>query len=202
MSTRQVVVVTGARAGVGRGTARRFAERGAAVALLARGEKGLAGAAEEVRAAVGTALVVPVDMDEHRIGAHHVADGRQQPVTGALWQILGPLLQQRSLVPHQLAAPDPVGGAPHGADVVAPDLGGGQIRLALDQRVEQSQDRPVGDVGEPFPRLRRHAGLRQVLEELLRLARHPGGPQRLDQQGAAAALGCEDQVRGGVVRHA
>jgi len=50
MSTRQVVVVTGARAGVGRGTARRFAERGAAVALLARGEKGLAGAAEEVRA--------------------------------------------------------------------------------------------------------------------------------------------------------
>ena len=66
MSTRQVVVVTGARAGVGRGTARRFAERGAAVALLARGKKGLAGAAEEVRAAVGTALVVPVDMAEHK----------------------------------------------------------------------------------------------------------------------------------------
>ena len=66
MTSRQVVVVTGASAGVGRATARRFAERGAAVALLARGEKGLAGAAEEVRAAGGTPLVVPVDMAEHK----------------------------------------------------------------------------------------------------------------------------------------
>lgn len=37
---RRVVVITGASAGVGRATAREFAERGAAVALLARGEEG------------------------------------------------------------------------------------------------------------------------------------------------------------------
>jgi NAD(P)-dependent dehydrogenase (short-subunit alcohol dehydrogenase family) len=65
VSDREVVVVTGASGGVGRATARRFAQRGAAVALLARGEKGLAGAAQEVRSAGGTPLVVPVDVAEH-----------------------------------------------------------------------------------------------------------------------------------------
>jgi NAD(P)-dependent dehydrogenase (short-subunit alcohol dehydrogenase family) len=58
----QVVVVTGASAGIGRATAVAFARRGNRVALLARGEKGLAGAAAEVRAAGGAALVVPVDV--------------------------------------------------------------------------------------------------------------------------------------------
>ena len=66
MMGRNVVVVTGASAGVGRATARRFAGRGAAVALLARGEKGLAGAAEEVRAAGGMPLAIPVDVAEHK----------------------------------------------------------------------------------------------------------------------------------------
>jgi NAD(P)-dependent dehydrogenase (short-subunit alcohol dehydrogenase family) len=58
----EVVVVTGASAGVGRATAVAFAERGAKVALLARGETGLQAAAEEVRRAGGTPLVVPVDV--------------------------------------------------------------------------------------------------------------------------------------------
>jgi NAD(P)-dependent dehydrogenase (short-subunit alcohol dehydrogenase family) len=58
----QVVVVTGASGGIGRATAVAFARRGDRVALLARGEKGLAGAAAEVRAAGGTPLVVPVDV--------------------------------------------------------------------------------------------------------------------------------------------
>ena len=40
------------------------------------------------------------------------------------------------------------------------------------------------------------AGGRQVLEELLRLAGHAGGPQRFDEQRAAAALRREHEVSG------
>ncbi|QBI55215.1 SDR family oxidoreductase [Streptomonospora litoralis] len=58
----RVVVITGASGGVGRATAREFASRGDRIALLARGEEGLAGAAEDVRQAGGTPLEVPVDV--------------------------------------------------------------------------------------------------------------------------------------------
>jgi NAD(P)-dependent dehydrogenase (short-subunit alcohol dehydrogenase family) len=58
----QVVVVTGASGGIGRATAVAFARRGDKVALLARGEVGLQAAADDVRAAGGTPLVVPVDV--------------------------------------------------------------------------------------------------------------------------------------------
>ncbi|WP_432138122.1 SDR family oxidoreductase [Streptomyces sp. bgisy154] len=58
----QVVVVTGASAGVGRATARAFGARGAAVALLARGEEGLEKAAQEIRSAGGQALPLVVDV--------------------------------------------------------------------------------------------------------------------------------------------
>jgi NAD(P)-dependent dehydrogenase (short-subunit alcohol dehydrogenase family) len=58
----QVVVITGASAGVGRATARAFAKAGAAIGLLARGEDGLEGTREDVERLGGRALVLPTDV--------------------------------------------------------------------------------------------------------------------------------------------
>lgn len=58
----EVVVITGASAGVGRATVRRFARDGARIALLARGRERLDAAALEVEAAGGEALVIPTDV--------------------------------------------------------------------------------------------------------------------------------------------
>ena len=61
---RQVAVITGASAGVGRATARAFADRGFDVALLARGQAGLEGAARDIRDAGGRALLIPTDVSQ------------------------------------------------------------------------------------------------------------------------------------------
>ena len=58
----QVVVVTGASAGVGRAIAEAYGKRGAWVGLLARGEAGLEGARQAVEAAGGKAMVFQVDV--------------------------------------------------------------------------------------------------------------------------------------------
>jgi NAD(P)-dependent dehydrogenase (short-subunit alcohol dehydrogenase family) len=58
----EVVVITGASAGVGRATARKFAKSRARVALLARGRDGLEAARKEVEQLGGKALVVIVDV--------------------------------------------------------------------------------------------------------------------------------------------
>ena len=61
MAEPRVVVITGATGGVGRATARAFADEGASIGLLARGEQGLAGVAKDVEERGGRALVVPTD---------------------------------------------------------------------------------------------------------------------------------------------
>ncbi|HZC41475.1 MAG TPA: SDR family oxidoreductase [Streptosporangiaceae bacterium] len=61
----RTVVITGASGGVGRAAARQFAARGDRVALIARGESGLAAAAGDVEAAGGTALPLPADVADH-----------------------------------------------------------------------------------------------------------------------------------------
>ena len=58
----KISVVTGASGGIGRAVARKLAERGDAVALIARGEEGLKSAAEDVRGAGGVALPLEVDV--------------------------------------------------------------------------------------------------------------------------------------------
>src|SRR5205814_3923119 len=60
----EVVVITGASAGVGRATARRFAKDGAQIALLARGRDGLEAARKEVEEFGGRAIVVTVDVGD------------------------------------------------------------------------------------------------------------------------------------------
>src|SRR3989440_3096629 len=58
----EVVVVTGASAGVGRATVQAFARRGARLGLIARGPDGLEAARKEVEQLGGSALVFAIDV--------------------------------------------------------------------------------------------------------------------------------------------
>ncbi|HYP52572.1 MAG TPA: SDR family NAD(P)-dependent oxidoreductase, partial [Pyrinomonadaceae bacterium] len=58
----EVVVVTGASAGLGRAIVRAFAREGAHVGLMARGPDGLEAARREVEELGGRALVLPADV--------------------------------------------------------------------------------------------------------------------------------------------
>ena len=61
----EVVVITGASAGVGRATAQAFGKRKAKVGLIARGRDGLEAAKREIESSGGQALVLPLDVSDH-----------------------------------------------------------------------------------------------------------------------------------------
>jgi NAD(P)-dependent dehydrogenase (short-subunit alcohol dehydrogenase family) len=61
----EIVVITGASAGVGRATAQAFGRRKAKVGLIARGRDGLEAARREIEAAGGEAIVLPLDVSDH-----------------------------------------------------------------------------------------------------------------------------------------
>lgn len=58
----KVVVITGASAGVGRATARAFAQEGASLGLIARGKDGLEATQREVELAGGSVLAIQADV--------------------------------------------------------------------------------------------------------------------------------------------
>jgi short-subunit dehydrogenase len=79
---REVAVVTGASAGLGRAIAREFGRRRASVGLIARGKDGLQGARREIETMGGRALVLPAD----------VADANAvEAAAGRVEQELGPI---------------------------------------------------------------------------------------------------------------
>lgn len=69
----EVVVITGASAGVGRAAAREFARHGARIALLARGQEGLEAARSEVESLGGEAMVIPTDVADPEQVEHAAA---------------------------------------------------------------------------------------------------------------------------------
>lgn len=62
---KEVVVITGSSAGLGRAIAREFGRHGASVGLLARGVDGLEGAKAEIESLGGRAMVLPADVANH-----------------------------------------------------------------------------------------------------------------------------------------
>ena len=78
----EVVVVTGASAGVGRAIAHAFAKRRARLALLARGQPALEETAREVAALGGSALVIPTDVAD--AAAVEAAAERAEDELGAI----------------------------------------------------------------------------------------------------------------------
>jgi NAD(P)-dependent dehydrogenase (short-subunit alcohol dehydrogenase family) len=93
----EVVVITGATAGVGRATAHAFARPGARIALLARGERGLAAVKSEVEARRAEALTIRTDVGDWAqvyAAARHVQErwGRIDVwVNNAMLTVFGPI---------------------------------------------------------------------------------------------------------------
>ena len=78
----EVIVITGASAGVGRATVRAFARRGASIGLLARGIDGLEAARREVEELGGKALALPLDVADAE--AVEAAAARVEEVFGPI----------------------------------------------------------------------------------------------------------------------
>ena len=95
VANRNVALVTGASAGVGRAVVRRFAQEGFDVGLVARGRGGLSAAAKEAEACGARALVLPADVtsfDEVDAAAAEAESGSVQSTSGSTtpWPLCSP----------------------------------------------------------------------------------------------------------------
>jgi NAD(P)-dependent dehydrogenase (short-subunit alcohol dehydrogenase family) len=70
---KETVVITGASAGLGRAIACEFARHGARIGLLARGKRGLEGAADDVRRGGGIPLILEADVADADAVEHAAA---------------------------------------------------------------------------------------------------------------------------------
>jgi NAD(P)-dependent dehydrogenase (short-subunit alcohol dehydrogenase family) len=99
---RETVVVTGASAGLGRAIAMEFAKHGARIGLLARGRKGLEGAAAEVKSAGSTPLILQVDVSDADAveGAAAMVEERLGPidvwVNNAMVSVFSPVKEMKA----------------------------------------------------------------------------------------------------------
>jgi NAD(P)-dependent dehydrogenase (short-subunit alcohol dehydrogenase family) len=101
MPEKDVVVVTGASAGVGRATVRRFAQQGARIGLIARGIDGLEATRREVEQLGGEALVLPADVADAQAieRAADEVEERLGPIdiwiNNAMASVFSPILEMR-----------------------------------------------------------------------------------------------------------
>jgi NAD(P)-dependent dehydrogenase (short-subunit alcohol dehydrogenase family) len=97
----EVVVITGASAGVGRATAQAFGKRKAKIGLIARGRDGLEGARREIEAAGSEAMVLPLDVSDHDAveNAAAAVESRFGPIdiwiNNAMLSVFSPIMEMQ-----------------------------------------------------------------------------------------------------------
>jgi short-subunit dehydrogenase len=95
----KVVVITGASAGLGRALARKFAEQGAKIGLLARGVDGLEAAKKEVESLGNEAVIAVVDVSDSNAveNAANTIEQKLGPIdvwiNNAMVSVFGPLMK-------------------------------------------------------------------------------------------------------------
>src|SRR5437016_8297740 len=97
----EIVVITGASAGVGRATVQAFGRRKARVGLIARGRDGLEAARREIESFGGEAIVLPLDVSDHDAVDQAAAEVEKAfgPidiwVNNAMLSVFSPIMQMR-----------------------------------------------------------------------------------------------------------